>query len=46
LPHDEYTRAWTLAANDRLKHARLVFTKPHYGTAFVKSFSLSNEPDE
>lgn len=46
LPPDNYSRAWTLAANDRLKYARLVFTKPHRGTAFVKSFSLSNQPIE
>lgn len=46
VPQVDFDHAWTLAASGMLRYARLVFTKPRYRTAFVQSFSLSNQPTE
>ena len=46
IPHVDFDRMWALALAGCLKHARLVFPKPHYNEAAIASISFSSEPEE
>ena len=46
FPRPEFDQLWWMALSGHLKYAHIVFTKPHYGGAFVTDLSFSNEPIE
>lgn len=46
FPRREFDHLWWMALSGHLKHAHIIFTKPHYNSALVTHLSLSNEPIE
>ena len=46
FPRREFDLLWWMALSGPLKHAYIVFTKPHFNNTLVTDLSLSNEPIE
>jgi hypothetical protein len=46
MAHRDFDRVWSLALSGLLKQARIVFTKPHYHSAYVLNISFSTHREE